>query len=92
MEFEKDPNDYLDYFWDFEPWLAPTETIISHSFEVNPILGVDVATSSVDPTGKKVVAWLEGGDPDTSVGVTCHIVTSEGREKDRTMDLWVKER
>jgi hypothetical protein len=92
MEYDKDPDAHLDYFWDWTKWLAPAETIINHTIEVDPVLGVDVDTSSVDAGGKKVVAWLDGGEPNTSVAVTCHILTSEGREDDRTMDIWVKER
>jgi hypothetical protein len=92
MTYEKDPDARLDYFWDWTDWLGPAELITNHSFSIVPILGVELDTSSVSTDGKKVVAWLIGGEENTAVDVTCHIITNEGREDDRTMNIWVKER
>jgi hypothetical protein len=92
MAFDKDPDSTLDYFFDWTEWLGPTDTIINHSIDIVPLLGVELDSSSVSQDGKQVVVWLVGGDENTAVDVTCHIVTQEGREDDRTMSIWVKER
>lgn len=92
MEYELDPDEHLDYFWDWSLFLGTTETITSHSFSVDPPLGVIIDQDAVNQTGKVVVAWLSNGVEATLVDVTCHIVTSEGRESDQTMKVWVKQR
>lgn len=94
-QLEHDPDSRLDYSWDWDKWLGHDETITNHSISIlpaQPADGVKLDDSDIYPGGKSVVAWLTGGVENTEVGVTCHIVTSEGREDDRTIDLWVKER
>lgn len=95
MQLAHDPDARLDYTWNWDDWLQPGEIITSHYLEVEPTQPADglmVDTSDIFIGGRMVVAWLQGGVPKTAVGVTCHIVTSEGREDDRTHDIWVKER
>lgn len=98
-ELEHDPDARLDYTFNWgdskDPWLGPTEVINDFDISLHPLQGpegIQVDTADIYIGGKMVVAWLIGGVPNTTVGVTCHIVTSEGREDDRTMDLFVKER
>jgi hypothetical protein len=88
VSYIKDPNGRLDYAFDWSAWLEDGETITSTSFTV-PLGDVEVdADAEADGV---VTVWLVGG----TVGkakVTCHIVTSVGREDDRTMSITVKER
>lgn len=88
MTIYKDPDSRLDFAFDWSAWLEADETIVSQSFEV--ALGDVVVDTDTELDGV-VTVWLTGG----TVGrakVTCHIVTSVGREDDRTMSITVKER
>ncbi len=92
MEIKHDPDARLDYAWDWSDWLQDGETIDSHSIVEDPLLGVNVETSAPSLDNKKIVAWVSGGEVNTAVSLTCHIVSSANREDDRTIDLWVAER
>jgi hypothetical protein len=84
----KDPDARLDYAYDWTAWLEEDETIESYTFDVAQ---GDVEVDADAELDGVVTAWLIGG----TVGkakVTCHIVTSVGREDDRTMSITVKER
>lgn len=94
-ELEHDPDAVLDYSWDWDDWLDDAETITNHSISVNPVQtaeGIVIESSDIYIGARKVVAWISGGVLNTAVDVTCHILTSEGREDDRTHNLWVMER
>jgi hypothetical protein len=85
----KDPDARLDFAFDWTAWLEEDETIVSYTFEVasgDVTLDVDAELDGV------VTIWLTGGTAGTKSRVTCHIVTSVGREDDRTMSITVKER
>jgi hypothetical protein len=88
VSYVKDPDARLDYAFDWSAWLEEGETIVSQSFTVT--LG-DVEVDTDAELDGVVTVWLAGG----TVGkakVTCHIVTSLGREDDRTMSITIKER
>ena len=90
--FLHDPDALLDYVIDWTPWLATGETIVSATWELDPeLVQPDGKPASTD--GKKCTIWLTGGRY-TSRGalVTVHVVTSQGREDDRTMRLNVTDR
>jgi len=98
----KDPQAVLDYTWDWKAltngstdpdatdWLASGETISSHT--VTPASGLDKDSSALTDTNTSVTAWLSGGTAGTHYEVVCHIVTSAGREDDRTLKVYVKQR
>lgn len=87
----KDPNDILDYTWDWTDWLnLVTDTIFSHT--VLPAAPVTVQSSSQDGTNKKVTAVLAGGTAGQLHMITCRIVTVGGRTADRSIYLKMKER
>ena len=99
--FPKDPNAILDYKWDFaastngtgsSDWLdtANSETITSHT--VTAETGLTVDSSSITDTDTSVTAWLSGGTNGEAYNVTCHFVTSAGREDDRTIIIQMTER
>jgi hypothetical protein len=79
----KDPDAVLDYGWDWSEWLAVGETITSRTVTVTT--GITKDSDSASPTA--VVAWLSGGTDGEYYEATCHIVTSEGREDDRTLTI-----
>lgn len=84
-----DPNAKLDYSWSWTAWLAAGETITSQT--VTGPVGVTI--TGVVQTGGVVTAWVVAPGPFTDVvRIVCHIVTSAGREDDRTAKLTVTDR
>lgn len=89
MSTIKDPNARLDYAWDWSAWLDDGETITSHTVTV---ASGDVTLDGDDEDAGIVTAWVEGGTVGTTSRLTCHIVTSEAREDDRTRSITIRER
>ena len=88
---KKDPNDILDYTWDWTDWLdLITDTI--DSFTLVLPTGVTSPSSNVDATDKMVIAFLAGGTVGQTHMVTCRIVTVGGRTADRSIYLKMRER
>lgn len=86
--FEKDPDAVLDYEFDWSDWLPTGDTIASAVVTADTGLTID----SQSETTTAVTVWLSGGTAITSYEVTCHIVTAEAREDDRTIVVQVIER
>ena len=89
---KKDPDDELDYTWDWTDWLdLVTDTIASHQIlPADP--SVTVTSSNLDGTSKMVTALLAGGTAGQTHQVTCRIVTVGGRTVDRSIYLKMRER
>jgi hypothetical protein len=85
--FIHDPQAKLDYSWSWVSWLAAGETISSQTV-TGP---TSVTVSGVAQNDGVVTAWIVAATPGT-VAVVCHIVTSAGREDDRTIYLDVMDR
>lgn len=99
MSFIKDPDAVLDYLFDWKAstnsngtsdWLQSSEIITDHT--VTATTGLTVDSSSLVNTATSVQAWLSGGTPGSKYDVTCHIVTSAGREDDRTIRILCQQR
>jgi hypothetical protein len=86
--FTKDSSAVLDYQWDWSAWLAAGETIASAVITVPTGIVKDSQTA----TTTAVTAWLSGGTVGTRYALTCHIVTNQGRQDDRTIKVNVQER
>lgn len=91
-EIRKDPDEVLDYSWDWndadDPWLASGETISSYTVTVPSGITKD---SDGEASGK-VTAWLSGGAVGNTYAVACKIVTSDGRTAERTINVKVVQR
>lgn len=88
MEFLKDPNDVLDYQWDWSAWLADGETI-----QTSTVLVPDGITNDSDSnTDTTVTVWLSGGTAGLNYRVVSRITTNQGRTVDRSMLIAVHER
>lgn len=84
----KDPDAVLDYGFDWSDWLQAAETITASSWTVPT--GI---TSTGDTFGDKATTiWLAAGTAGEEYKVTNHIVTSAGREDDRSHTIKVKDR
>ena len=99
MVFIKYPQAVLDYLFDWKAgtngngtsdWLQSGEIITDHTVTVTTGLTVD--SSSLVNTATSVQAWLSGGTNGTKYDVVCHIVTSAGREDDRTIRILCQQR
>lgn len=95
----KDPDAVLDWKFDWkaltngsgpENWLETGETIASHT--VTAAAGLTVDSSSLTDGNTSVTVWLSGGTVRNGYDVTCHITTSNGRQDDRTIRIYVVER
>lgn len=81
-----DPNARLDYGWDWVRELDAGETITNVT-----ATGSNVTSEAASVIGTQTVAWVSGGTPGRA-SVRFHITTSAGRQDDRTLQLWVRER
>ena len=89
--FDKDPDAILDYEFDWSKELRDGDTLAEAT--VTASAGLTVATDPpVTWTTTAVTYWLSGGVVGQSYPVTCHIVTTAGREDDRTVTVTVRER
>lgn len=81
--FKHDNNAKLDYVWNWQAWLEVGETITTQTVTSSEV--TTTITAVTQATGK-VTAWVQATK---SCVVTCHIVTSTGREDDRSIFLEV---
>lgn len=87
-----DPDANLDYAYDWSDWLDTDETITDYT--VTPPAGITLGTGTKAPAEDAgiVTVWLSGGTTGQIYDVVCHIVTSAGREDDRTIRLLINDR
>jgi hypothetical protein len=84
-----DPEDKLDYEWDFTGDYPDTDGIATKTVTASD---PDVTVSAVDHTGDRVVAWATGGTIGTTVQLKCQITTTDGRIFNRRTDLLIRYR
>lgn len=90
LKYYIDPHAKLDYGWDWSKWLGVGETISESTWGVEPGVGLALSSAAVDE-GLTVI-WLEPGTGATGTFVvTNHIVTSDGREDDRSFKVQIKD-
>lgn len=89
----KDPNDTLDYKIDWSKWLRDGEILIDSDWTVQTGLNkvADPISGIIDPfTTTTAIVWVAGGTPGTYTAQN-RIVTSQGRQRDKTITITVKE-
>jgi len=84
----KDPEAVLDYGFDWSDWLADGETISTSSWTVEN----GITKDSDSKTTTVTTIWLSGGSAGTTYTLTNHIVSSAGREDDRSFAVQVQDR
>jgi hypothetical protein len=87
-KFWKDPDAVLDYAVDWSGWVEVGETI--NSYTVTVTSGLTLVSDS--EAGGVVTAWLSGGTVGSAYTVTVHIITSAGREDDRSFRVVIVQR
>lgn len=85
---DKDPDAALDYTIDWTAWLAD----VSDSISTKTVTGNGVTIDTSSNTSNTVTAMVSGGVVGQMPSITVHIVTSGGREDDRTIYFNIKER
>lgn len=81
--FVKDPQAVLDYIVDWEDALVTGESLSSSTWTVAAgLTNVTTSFSSTDAT-----IWLSGGSAGITYLVTNHIITTEGREDDKSFRI-----
>jgi hypothetical protein len=104
---EMDPDATLDIEWDFAPktngqrrarsdYLETGETIASITVTASANLTIADGTGTLPAPaiagGNRVVAWVVQPSTVEVHYATCSIVTSAGREDDRTIEIRVREK
>ena len=84
----KDPDAVLDFGFDWSDWLADGETISTSEWTVE----AGITKDSDSKTTTVTTIWLSGGSAGTTYNLTNHIVTSGGREDDRSFRVKIIER
>lgn len=87
-KFIQDPDANLDYSLNWAPWLSDGETISTSTWASDSGLGIGTDSENEGVT----TVWLSGGMLGRSYAVTNHIVTSEGRADDRTIEIGIRQR
>lgn len=86
-----DPNEVLDYGFDWADRIDVGDTIIASTWEV-AIGDVQLNAEDRPPTisGTIVKVWLTGGTLGETCNVTNHVEMASGRKRDRTAKLKIK--
>ena len=89
--FLHDPDAKLDYSVDWTLWLPTGDAVDTSTWAVSPE-GPTLTSSTIDIDGKITTIWFEGGTAGSKYVLTNHIITTEGREDDRSITLKLAER
>jgi hypothetical protein len=86
----KDPGARLDYAIDWGPFLDGTDgdTIAEAAWEADD--GIDVEDEGLDDAGRRHVAFVSGGEHGVAYTLTSKIKTTQGREDDLSLRLYVR--
>lgn len=87
-QFTKDPNETLDFTFDWSSWLPSGDTISTSVFTVDA--GITNASSSNTTT--TAIIFLSGGTAGTRYKVANRITTAGGRIAERTIIINVEDR
>jgi hypothetical protein len=83
----KDPNDVLDYEVNWSQWLPTGDTIATSEWFVPD----GITQDSESNTNTTTTIWLSGGTAGQSYALTNRITTTQGRQRDRTITIRVRE-
>ena len=89
----KDPDARLDYTWDWSDWIKGDDTLATATFAVSGSDSALVVESPVvDVVNHTVTVMISGGTVGVRYSVTCHVVSTQGREDDKTGVIGVCEK
>lgn len=85
--FVHDPDAILDYYLDWSAWLGD-DTLSESTWSADH---ADITLSQSAILGPMTQIWVQGGTVHSCVTLTNHIVTADGREDDRSLQLLIRE-
>ena len=94
----KDPQDRLDYGFDWAvappdgPWLSDGDTITSSTWTITLAPDSALVIDTSDNTTTVTRVWLSGGTLGQDYQVTNHVTTAQGRQRDRSIYIKVRNR
>lgn len=89
--FTQDPDARLDYSIDWSAWLVGTDEIATSSWAVAPT-GPTLSDSSLSVSKKVTTVFFAGGAVGERFVLTNSIITTGGREDDRSISIRIAER
>lgn len=89
ITYNKDPDDTLDFPFDWSLWLTESGGDTIGSVTVTVSSGLTMG--SVTFTTTAVIAWVSGGTAGEVYTISCKVTTAGGRIKERTIRVKVKE-
>lgn len=84
----KDSDAVLDFQFDWQDWLGPSESISSYVITASPGITVDSSTN----TTSSVIVWLSGGTAGVPYSVACKMTTNQARTDERSLTIRVMNR
>lgn len=93
-DLSKDPDEILDYGFDWDPALEDGEEIDTSEWRIRPDdpQGVQVASKGDTAYPTATTVWLEGGKNHKTYVVTNEVTTTKGRTYNRSFELSVDEK
>lgn len=91
---EKDPNDILDYPFQYTDWLADiADSYLSHVFVITNPAGASTPIEIVSSSESNgvVTPFVKGGTLNKTHQITCRVTTVGGRVKDQSLDFKIKQ-
>jgi hypothetical protein len=88
--YQRDPQDVLPVGNDWSTWLEAGETITASSWTVPA--GITQTTPAPSFTTTTTTIWLTGGTLNLSYPVVNHITTNQGKQRDQTLTIAVRDR
>lgn len=89
ITISKDPADRLDYDVDYGAKWLPAGDVISSATAA--ITGSTAVADQVDVSSDAVKVWISGGAPGDTAVVTVTAVTAQGRTKEISFRLKIRE-
>ena len=86
--FTKDPDEKLDYYFDWSSWLPTGDQIATSTW----ILSSGLTKESESNTLTTACVWISGGTAGRPYNVTNRITTTDGRISDRSMTIRILDR
>jgi hypothetical protein len=86
QRFLKDPQAVLDYYIDWSDLLAGDDIVTSTWATPDTVV-----LGAQGVLGAYTQIWVSGGEPDAVAAITNHIVTTGGREDERTIYLVMRQ-
>lgn len=88
--YVRDPQDVLPVGNDWSTWLSSGEIITASTWAVPA--GITQTTPAPSFTDTTTTIWLTGGTLMTSYSVVNHITTNQGKQRDQTLTIAVRDR